>query len=183
MNKDPIVVTPHVTNQEGNEIPTDIAQTGLYNATILIVNSERNAVWQRYSAMLIANSVVFGFLAKQNVYQEVFTIAGSALGIVLCFFWWLLTEDGWKFFDIYSKLAMRFKWPNIGEDLNANAVMAEEFNRVANEGRFKLISKFNNGDRIKTSAYAVILLFAFFYTVFFLLCLFKLCSKLFPWLL
>lgn len=177
MNNDPIIVKPHTKAPSGNDnemIHTDIAQTGLYNATVSIVNSERNAVWQRYSAMLIANSIVLGFLSKQNADQATFTIPGAILGIILCFFWWLLTEDGWKFFNIYSKLAMRFTWPDIGGDLNSNEVMVEEFNRVTSEGRFKFINRFNKGDRIKTSAFAVILLFVCFYTYFLLLALFKL---------
>jgi hypothetical protein len=169
MNDDPIIVKPHIKDKAGNETHTDIAQVGLYNATVSIVNSERNAVWQRYSAMLIANSIVFGFLAKQSVDQTSFIIPGSILGIMLCFFWWLLTEDGWKFFNIYSEQATRFKWPKLGDDdINLNKVMAEEFNRVTNEGRFKFINKFSKGDRIKTLSFAVILLFVVFYTYFLL---------------
>lgn len=175
MKNDSIIVKPHMEapSCDDNEmIHTDIAQIGLYNATLSIVNSERNAVWQRYSAMLIANSIVFGFIAKQNADQAAFTIPGTIFGIILCYFWWLLTEDGWKYFNIYSKIAMRFTWPDIGENLNSNEVMIKEFKRVKSEGRFKFINKFNEGDRIKTLAFAVIVLFVCFYIYFLFLALF-----------
>lgn len=165
MKKDPIIVNPHHKDGDKKE-HTDIAQTGLFNSCISVVNSERSAIWQRYSTMLIANSIIIGFLVKHEFGQSLFVLAGSVLGIFLCVLWWLITEDGWRFFKLYSEIAGRFQWPNIDKDINVNKVMFEEFDRLASEGRFRIINRFNKGDRIKTLAFSVILLFFVFYIFF-----------------
>lgn len=165
MKSDPIIVNPHHKVGDLKE-HTDIAQTSLFNSCVSVVNSERNAIWQRYSTMLIANSIIIGFLVKHEFSQSLYVLAGSLLGICLCILWFLITEDGWRFFGLYSELAGRFQWPNIDEDININRVMFDEFSRLVSEGRFKIINKFNGGDRIKTLALSVILLFILFYTFF-----------------
>ena len=172
MKTEPIIINPHLKD-EGEEKHTDIAQTGLFNACISVVNSERSAVWQRYNTMLIANSIIIGFLVKHELGQALYVVAGCAFGLLLCVLWWLITEDGWRFFNLYSDIASRFRWPHIDEDVNINKVMFEEFNRLSNEGRFKFINRFNTGDRIKTIAISVIILFAALYMFFAVLAIIK----------
>ena len=149
MKTEPIIVNPHFKDGD-KEKHTDIAQTGLFNACISVVNSERSAVWQRYSTMLIANSIIIGFWVKHESGQSLHVVAGSVLGLFLCILWWLITEDGWRFFNLYSNIAGRFRWSHIDNEVNINKVMFDEFNRLSLEGRFKFINKFNSGDRIKT---------------------------------
>ena len=45
---------PQVTEQY-----SDISLTGLFNAHTAIINSERQAIWQRYNVLLLANAVIF----------------------------------------------------------------------------------------------------------------------------
>lgn len=170
---EPIIVNAHVTKEAGETVYTDIAQTSLYNATISVINSERTAIWQRFSSMLVANSVVFGFLVKQSSFHDHIVLVGSFLGMILCFFWWLLTKDGWRYFNVYSNIAMRFQWPSLGGNLNVSKIMDEEFQQTSQESGVKFINKFNNGDRIKTSAYAVIFSFSLLYIFIFLYSFYK----------
>ena len=55
MDQSTINIDPH-QDTNGKPQHTDIAQTSLYGTSISVMNSERSAVWQRYSAMLIANT-------------------------------------------------------------------------------------------------------------------------------
>jgi len=43
---------------------SDIALTALFNAHVNIINSERAAIWQRQTAMTLANSVVSRLMWK-----------------------------------------------------------------------------------------------------------------------
>jgi len=177
MKTNPIIIEPHL--KEGDqEKHTDIAQASLFNAVVAIVNSERTAVWQRYSAMLIANSIVFGFIVRQEPGQAWFVITGCVLGLFLCSVWWILTEDSWRYFLLFSDIARRFCWPQVCEDVNPNKVMFDEFNRLASEGRFIFINRFNGGDRIKTLALGVILLFIICYSLFIIFSLYLLGYRL-----
>ena len=52
-----IDVQPH--QKDGDELKhTNIAVTALYNTIVSVANLKAQVVWQRYNAMLVANSVI-----------------------------------------------------------------------------------------------------------------------------
>jgi hypothetical protein len=155
MKTNEIVIEPH-TVVDGQMKSTDIAATAIYNTTVSIINSERTVVWQRYQALLLANSIVFGFMGRGDLSTAYVLIAG-VLGLMLCFCWWHLTNDGWRFFDIYSKMAQRFRWPKIDDEANANEAMLKEFQNW--KGKSYIFGIFCEGDSIKAASLAVIILF------------------------
>lgn len=157
MKEFPIEVQPHMTKAEGQLKHTDIAVTSLYNATVSIVNSERQTIWQRYNALLLANTVVFGFINRSEL-SSAHVVIACVVGLFLCFFWWTLTKDGWRFFEAYCQMAKRFRFPAVDDEVNANVAMFEEFKNW--ESKSPLMGRFNGGDTIKTAALGVILLFA-----------------------
>jgi hypothetical protein len=92
MKTNEIIIEPH-TVVDGQMKHTDIAATAIYNTTVSIINSERTVVWQRYQALLLANSIVFGFMGRGDLSTAYVLIAG-VLGLMLCLCWWHLTNDG-----------------------------------------------------------------------------------------
>jgi hypothetical protein len=44
---------------------SDISMTGLFNAHVATINSERQAIWQRYNIMVFANSIIFAFSVSE----------------------------------------------------------------------------------------------------------------------
>lgn len=128
----------------GTDAETHLA---FYSSYIAVANSERETIWQRYSAMLIANSLVFAVRDTSTLkFDE--TIAATLFGLALCLAWWKLTTWGWEFFDIYSKGAAKFSFPGAPNESNP---FREQFLRYIDSG---------HGDRIKRMALAVIALFA-----------------------
>jgi hypothetical protein len=106
---------PAVTHQS-----SDIALTGLFNAHMALINSERQAIWQRFTAMLIGNSIILNFLAAGpspgRPWYEV--IIGAWFGIVLCVCWWRLSKAGWKYIGTLQATANRLQWDKNAPWLN-----------------------------------------------------------------
>jgi hypothetical protein len=97
---------------------TDIAMAGLFNAHVATINSERLAIWQRYNAMLLANAIVFGFLARQGSLKTLEVLFGTLFGVVLCVCWLVLTVSAWNLFNLWYTNARRFSWPKLDEGAN-----------------------------------------------------------------
>lgn len=102
----------------------DIALSGLFNAHAVQIASERNVIWQRYTAMLIGNSLVFAFTggAAPSLFRP---IAGSLAGIALCAIWYGMTKSGWTVFRMRVDRALEFSWPTLGERANPFRVTLE----------------------------------------------------------
>ena len=103
---------PQVTEQHA-----DIALTGLFNAHTAIINSERQAIWQRYNVMLLGNAIIFGFLAggTRTASEMIF---GIIFGIALCIAWWVITESGWRLLGTRTARALQFQWSGLNESIN-----------------------------------------------------------------
>lgn len=137
------------TAPQATEQYSDIALTGLFNAHMAQVNSERQAIWQRYNVMLIANAVIFGFLSggTRTIVEVVF---GATFGMFLCSAWWVISASGWKFFSMEMDAALRFFWSQLDRAANPFEVaMAYE------QGK--------SGGVIYKAAIAVIMLFMAWY--------------------
>ena len=91
---------------------SDISMTGLFNAHVALLNSERQTIWQRYSAMLIANSFILGFLDRQR------PAFAALVGLLLCATWAMLTWSGFRLFFLEMAEMRRFVWPGLAPSAN-----------------------------------------------------------------
>lgn len=94
---DPIVTKANVDNETEMSNVGDVIN--LYAQHIQMLMNEMELIWQRVNAMLIANTIVFGFLAsnlgKLNFGEQTITYIGSG-GLILCFIWLILNIWGWE---------------------------------------------------------------------------------------
>ncbi|TSC77767.1 MAG: hypothetical protein G01um101429_970 [Parcubacteria group bacterium Gr01-1014_29] len=112
------------TATQVTEQHADIALTGLFNVHANQISSERQAIWQRYTAMLIGNSIVLAFMGgvTSSRYRAV---VGALFGIVLCLFWYGMTKSGWRVFRMRVQLALTFAWTNLDSRVNPFSVTVE----------------------------------------------------------
>ena len=103
---------PQVTEQYA-----DIALTGLFNVHAGQINSERQAIWQRYNIMFGANSILFAFLALgSRSKSELFV--GALFGVMLCTAWWAITVSGWRLIRVRIEVALQFQWQGLNAVAN-----------------------------------------------------------------
>jgi hypothetical protein len=100
------------TGQPASQQYSDISMTGLFNAHVALLNSERQTIWQRYSAMLIANSFILGFLDRQR------PVFAALVGILLCAAWAIMTWSGYRLFLLEMAEMRRFVWPGLPSGAN-----------------------------------------------------------------
>jgi hypothetical protein len=96
---------------------SDIALTGLFNAHIATINSQRQVIWQRYNIMLLANAAILAFFARgqPNPYEAV---AAGLLGFVLCFLWRVMHGSAWNLFNMLVDEAHGFSWSGNDKQIN-----------------------------------------------------------------
>lgn len=102
---------------------SDTALTNLFVAHVSLVNSERQAIWQRYSVMLAGNSLLLGFLfgkAKAGL-EPIEMIFAVIFGWTLCVLWGMITSSGYKYFNMLEANASRFVW-RLGPEANPIAI-------------------------------------------------------------
>lgn len=100
------------TGQLASQQYSDICMTGLFSAHVALLNSERQTIWQRYSAMLIANSFILGFLDRQR------PVFAALVGILLCAAWAIMTWSGYRLFLLEMAEMRRFVWPGLPSGAN-----------------------------------------------------------------
>jgi hypothetical protein len=101
---------------------SDISMTGLFNAHVATINSERQAIWQRYNIMVFANSIIFSLSVSQITDYGTETITGAAVGLVLCLIWWKMFRGGLALYDFWKENAATFSWQGLSEDANPYAI-------------------------------------------------------------
>jgi hypothetical protein len=89
--------------------------TELFSTTVNISLVEKQLIWQRYSAMLLANSIVLGFITNALTGDEtrrffLLLIGACAFGIILCVLWGVLNHAGWSFEYSLDRHARKFTW-------------------------------------------------------------------------
>ena len=104
---------------------SDIALTGLFNAHVTTINSERQVIWMRYNTMVLANSFIFSSFLGKNPKNEIHTatlIIFSIIGIVLCVCGMEMFRNGWELFTRWNENAAQFSWRTIGQTRNPYAL-------------------------------------------------------------
>lgn len=147
-----LVVEPtSIVEVDGKRIYTDIALTNLFACHVQKLNVEKQLIWQRYTAMLLANSVLVGLLGvnldslgpgSSNLREGI-----CVLGIVLCVLWLVVTFNGWEIAGRRLKAAARFEWPGFPSPIGTR--LYPEWTGI--------------WDWIRNCAVAAILVFVYFY--------------------
>lgn len=123
-----VIVRPTAPKERGDNQYTDIALTGLLGIHSGQINSARQAVWQRYTAMLIANSIIIGFMGGGGQLLEKFDRAVAAFGgIALCCSWLALLIVDNQGLARRIVRANEFRWSHISSPhANPFLLMTEE---------------------------------------------------------
>ena len=101
---------------------SDISMTGLFNAHVATINSERQAIWQRYNIMVFANSIIFSLSVSGITDYGTETITGAAVGLVLCLIWWRTFKSGLQLYELWNENAAKFAWQGLDESINPYSI-------------------------------------------------------------
>jgi hypothetical protein len=101
---------------------SDISMTGLFNAHVATINSERQAIWQRYNIMFFANSIIFAFSVSEITAYGAETITGAVVGLVLCVIWWRMFKSGLELYELWNENAAKFLWQGLDESANPYSI-------------------------------------------------------------
>ncbi len=99
----------------------DLVITSLLRAHISVTNAERQALWQYYSVMLLANAILLGFFVQLQTPTRLQIYFASGFGWVLCMAWLAVTVSGWRRFLWRLEVSRTFLWARfnaIDEDAN-----------------------------------------------------------------
>jgi hypothetical protein len=85
----------------------------LFGIYVQFLSAERQLIWDRFSAMLVANTIILNALT--NTYNDstewLFTLIACVFGILLCIAWLMMTYEGWKYTDRLRNDAVNcFRW-------------------------------------------------------------------------
>jgi hypothetical protein len=95
----------------------------LLNAHIATINSERQALWLRFTAMLLANALLYGFSLQLQAPTTLQAAFVAGLGWALCLAWLVLTISGFRLFSLQIDAASQFAQRQLeGIDEYANPV-------------------------------------------------------------
>jgi hypothetical protein len=95
----------------------------LLNAHIATINSERQALWLRFTAMLLANALLYGFSLQLQAPTTLHACFVAGFGWALCMAWLVLTISSFRLFSLQIDAASRFARPQLeGIDEYANPV-------------------------------------------------------------
>ena len=99
----------------------DNGLASLFNTQIVMLHSEQQALWQRYTAMLVAEAILvgsFGWVQALTAFQAYFA---SGFGVVLCLAWLVTTVSGYKLYMRRLDATSHFAWvylTRFGEHIN-----------------------------------------------------------------
>jgi hypothetical protein len=91
----------------------DVVTMNLLDAHISIVNSERQAIWQGYAAMLIANAIVLGVFSREHAPTTLQMYFVSGFGLALCTAWLVMTISGFTAFFVRLDASKHFSWSQL----------------------------------------------------------------------
>jgi uncharacterized membrane protein YczE len=80
----------------GQSQSVDLVSTSLLAAHIALITAERQALWQRYTALLLANAILLGFFTQLQAPTKLQVYFASGFGVVLCLAWLVSTISGMR---------------------------------------------------------------------------------------
>lgn len=92
--------------------PADLSDKAtLFQAYVDLVNSERETIWARHNALLVANSLIVGALAISPTafwMSKWAPIAMLGAGLLISIVWFLITMQGWSAMRRHAEVASDF---------------------------------------------------------------------------
>jgi hypothetical protein len=92
--------------------PADLADKAtLFQAYVDLINSERETIWARHNALLVANSLIVGAttISSAEFWSNRWTAAGLlGAGILISTAWFLITIQGWTVMRRHAEMASAF---------------------------------------------------------------------------
>ena len=130
---------------------TDLSLTNLFGVYVQLLSTERQLIWDRFSAMLVANTIILNIIIfiYNKPTERLFTLIACVFGMLLCFAWLTMTHQGWNYTDIVRDVAGKFRWEGYPNPLD-RALLPEAYHRR---------------DIICRAAYSVIVLFIITYVL------------------
>jgi hypothetical protein len=80
----------------------------LLNAHIATINSERQGLWLRFTAMLLANALLFGFFLQLQAPTTLQALLAAGFGWALCMTWLILTISSFDLLILQLEAAGTF---------------------------------------------------------------------------
>lgn len=103
---------PWQTVRMSKKEPADLADKAtLFQAYVDLVNSERETIWARHNALLVANSLIVGALAISPTAFWTSKWAPMAMlgaGLLISIAWFLITWYGWSVMRRHAEVASDF---------------------------------------------------------------------------
>ena len=87
---------------------TNMTIASLLDAHIATINSERQAVWLRYMAMLLTNAILYSSFVQLQAPTTLQTIFAAGFGWALCMAWLVLTISSFRLFTLQLDAASHF---------------------------------------------------------------------------
>src|SRR5262245_35324605 len=79
---------------------TNVTIVSLLNAHIATINSERQALWLRFTAMLMTNAFLYGYSQQLQAPTTLQAAFAAGFGWALCMAWLVLTISGFRLFSL-----------------------------------------------------------------------------------
>jgi hypothetical protein len=96
--------------------PADLSDRAtLFQAYVDLINSERETIWARHNALLVANSLIVGALALTPSAPGTSRWETTALlgaGLLISAAWFLITLHGWSAMRRHAEIASDFTAEN-----------------------------------------------------------------------
>jgi hypothetical protein len=104
-------VSPTSPENPGNQYD-NFSRVDLFGVYVQYLSAERQLIWERFSAMLIANTIILNVVDNtySNPTQWLFTGTACVFGILLCIVWFRITRNGWNHTDTVREVAGGFRW-------------------------------------------------------------------------
>jgi hypothetical protein len=103
-----------MTSNESENFPTSpTPPEGLFGIYVQFLSAERQLIWDRFSAMLVANTIILNALTDiyNDSTERLFTLIACVFGMLLCIAWLMMTYEGWEYTDKLRKDAVNcFRW-------------------------------------------------------------------------
>jgi hypothetical protein len=114
--------------EEAHQAYNTMTIASLLNAHIVAISSERQALWLRYTAMLLANALLYGLLMQAQAPTTFQVGFAAGFGWALCMAWLVLTISGFRLFILQLEAASAFAKQQLEAiDEHANPVNLDEY--------------------------------------------------------
>jgi hypothetical protein len=102
-----------VSPYEAHQAYINMTVASLLNAHIATINSERQALWLRYTLILLANALLYGSFIQLEAPTTLQVGFAVGFGWALCAAWLVFTVSGFRLFILQLDAASAFAKPQL----------------------------------------------------------------------